>query len=137
MATVTPAADEELQKANEKLNLAESELTDAKAELKAAKGETPPSPERIAEAKMGVAEAKMGVAEAKMGVAEAKWESAGKPSSGVYFNLVDVARKAYENLLDAAQGEKFLRIMCLSVLCDCCAFFRCTLLLFSVSALLV
>jgi hypothetical protein len=114
MATVTPTADEELQKANEKLNLAESELTDAKAE-------TPPSPERIAEAKMGVAKAEMGVAKAEMGVAEAKWESAVDQDTKITLKgLLDIAqksvedaivgvkfaRRACENLLDAAKGER-------------------------------
>jgi len=101
MATTLTAAQElQVTKANAKLDLAEieltaakAELTAAKAELTAAKAETSSSPERIAKAELGVAEAKQGVTKAELGVAKAEWESAGKPSVGIYKDQLEGAQK--------------------------------------------
>jgi chromosome segregation ATPase len=101
------AAVGELTKANKKLELNEKKLESAEAKLAAAEAATPSAPERIAKAELGVAEA-------KLGVAEAKWESAGegaikdtlKKSVDAAQESVRLAQKAYEKLLDAAQGEQ-------------------------------
>jgi len=116
MATTLTAAQElQVTKANAKLDSAETELT-------AAKAETSSSPERIAKAELGVAEAKQGVTKAELGVAKAEWESAGKPSVGIYKdqlegaqknvdvarNGVELAQQAYRKALGVtspAQGE--------------------------------
>jgi chromosome segregation ATPase len=126
MATATPTADEELQKANKKLASAESELSVAKAELKSAQAATPSVPERITEAKLGVAKAELGVAKAELGVAEAKWESAGEGDRKVQLqelmneekeNLrvvrgnVRLAQMSYEQFFVSQQGERPFIVM--------------------------